>query len=236
MDIRKRLTTKHYEEIAFAAKYAPFIQFDRHEPFLPEMVGYTIFREDGPSSSFERDICLKTDEYQASTAIEYAIWWDWDIEHLYELEHAWIYVDTGGNVVYAEASWHGVYHNLLVDGKLPLNSQHVILYSEPGKHAFAPDPEWFNTRRDETLHACQYPGRGGLWITPLFEKVIVGKNKNVDMMVQRYLETHSFEPSHDFAKEFVIDTSLLVPWSLLFEWIPYRISWWISRLRNGSAS
>ena len=83
----------------------------------------------------------------AALAIEYAIWWDWDIGHLYELEHAWVYVDAAGRVVRAEASWHGGQHDMRLDGRLALDGDHVVLFSEPGKHAFAPTPAWFRERR-----------------------------------------------------------------------------------------
>lgn len=92
-------------EHALAARYAPIIQFDAREPFLPLAAGYTVFRTDADSPSFPRRIELSpTGQPPAATAIEYAIWWDWDIGHLYELEHAWVYLDSDGQVVRAEAS------------------------------------------------------------------------------------------------------------------------------------
>ncbi|MCU0503271.1 MAG: glycerophosphodiester phosphodiesterase [Anaerolineae bacterium] len=91
-----------------AMRYAPILRFDANEPFLPLAAGYTIFRESGASPSFQRGRVIDLapeGESPAALAIEYAIWWDWDIGHLYELEHAWVYVDAQGQVVRAEASW-----------------------------------------------------------------------------------------------------------------------------------
>lgn len=130
-------------ERALAARYAPIIRFDAHEPFLPLAAGYTIFRRSGRSPSFRQGCEIDlTPQGQppASLAIEYAIWWDWDIGHLYELEHAWIFVDEKGEVTRGEASWHGRYHDMRHDGQLALEGDHLVLYSEPGKHAFAPSP------------------------------------------------------------------------------------------------
>jgi putative hydrolase of the HAD superfamily len=76
-----------------ALRHAPYIRFDDREPFLPSVVGYTIFRESGASASFPRQIHL---DAEVATVIEYAIWWDWDIGHLYELEHVWVYVNPHG--------------------------------------------------------------------------------------------------------------------------------------------
>ena len=72
------------------------------EPFLPLVVGYTVFREaaKSPSSKFPIDP-------EGGIAIEYAIWWDWDIQHLYELEHVWVYLDADENLLKVEASAHG---------------------------------------------------------------------------------------------------------------------------------
>ncbi len=155
-------------EVGLAARYAPIILFDQREPFLPGFVGYTIFRADAESGSFPRRVTLRPEFPQISAAdaraiaalfpdqqlphvpdldaafvIEYAIWWDWDIQHLYELEHAWSYVGADGRLRYAEASWHGSYFPMLWQGATPHEGDHPILYSQPGKHALVPNPELF---------------------------------------------------------------------------------------------
>jgi hypothetical protein len=77
-------------EHELAALYAPLLRFDQREPFLPLAAGYTIFGQSGPSPSFPRTIEVGPGEQ----VVEYAIWWDWDIVHLYELEHVWVYLDS----------------------------------------------------------------------------------------------------------------------------------------------
>src|SRR4051794_34441291 len=95
-------TPADLEMRALAARYAPIILFDLHEPFLPLAAGYTLFSADAPSPSFSRAITLSgPDRPPAQLAIEYAIWWDWDIQHLYELEHVWVYIDAAGQVAHA---------------------------------------------------------------------------------------------------------------------------------------
>jgi hypothetical protein len=126
------------EELALAARYAPLIHLDRLDPFLPSFAGYTIFRRDGQSASFPRRVTPRPQpprlgerearelatylpdgrlpevpDIAAAFVVEYAIWWDWDIQHLYELEHAWSYVGADGRLLYAEASWHGGYFPML---------------------------------------------------------------------------------------------------------------------------
>ncbi|RPJ40557.1 MAG: hypothetical protein EHM21_14490, partial [Chloroflexi bacterium] len=128
---------------ALAARHAPVLYFDANEPFLPLAAGYTLFNQDGPSPSFDRLIELRPEgQPAAALAIEYAIWWDWDIHHLYELEHVWVYVDEQGQPVRIEGSWHGKFYNI----PLKLENGCAVLLSEPGKHAFAPDASWFHQR------------------------------------------------------------------------------------------
>jgi hypothetical protein len=67
-------------------------------------------------------------------------------------------LDAAGRVVRAEASWHGDYRDMRHNGTLTLEGDHLVIHSEPGKHAFAPTPHWFRERRQrfkrcETAHA-----------------------------------------------------------------------------------
>ncbi len=219
---------------ALAARYAPIIYLDTREPFLPLAVGYTIFREDGDSPSFPRRIELApAGEPAAALAIEYAIWWDWDISHLYELEHIWVFVGDDGRVVRGEASWHGGYHSMASDGKLPLDGERMVVLSQPGKHAFAPRRDWFTSpdqQRATHRLATRWAGAGGVWVTPLFEGKITSRTPYANTLVHTYLERQAFEPSWDFNQRFVIGEELLIPWPALQAWIPGRVAWWVSEL------
>lgn len=227
-------TPQDAEDRALAARYAPILRFDRHEPFFPLAAGYTILYESGPSPSFRQGhrIDLAPEgEPPASLAIEYAIWWDWDIGHLYELEHAWVYVDAAGRVVRGEASWHGGLHDMRHRGELALEGDHLVLYSEPGKHAFAPTPEWFRERarqfkRSET---SELAGIGGVLITRFVRRQVTASPLN-QRLVHTYLARHGFEPSGQFDRFFGIRSEMLVPWSALEAWIPVRLNHWLDGL------
>jgi len=223
------------DDRALAARVAPRLMFDAHEPFQPSVAGYTVFRASGSSPSFPREIRLGSDHpARPRLAIEYAIWWDWDISHLYELEHAWVYLDDAGQVVEAEASWHGGYHAMRTGGAIPFTEGRVRLLSEPGKHAMAPDESWFEARRSETLDDCARPGRGGVWITPLFEAHIHDKSPAADRAVQAHLAQYAFEPAYRFTRAFQIDEQHLVAWPRLAAWIPRRVGWWVRHLTSGT--
>jgi glycerophosphoryl diester phosphodiesterase len=221
-------------ERALAARYAPVLLFDAREPFLPLAAGYTIFRQSGPSPSFRQGFVVDLapqGQPPACFAIEYAIWWDWDIGHLYELEHVWVYVDDGGRVVRCEASWHGGYHDMRRAGQLSLDGDHVMLYSEPGKHAFAPTPDGFKERRRKFKRSetSELAGVGGVLIAPYIE----GQVKPTPLkarLVHTYLAQQAFEPSGEFSQVFRFASERMAPWSALRDWMPVRINSILDRL------
>ncbi|MBW7460502.1 hypothetical protein K0U00_41210, partial [Paenibacillus sepulcri] len=150
------------------SKYAPYIYFDNNEPFFPVRVGVTVLEEAGPSPSTRR--IFEFEDPQVKYLIEYAIYWDYDIQHLYELEHVWIYVGHDGEVVDCDASFHGRhFKGLLHDRSNLVDGTHVKLYSQPGKHAFLPQPDMFYLLPE--LMTCTYEtaGRRGLLITGPFD-------------------------------------------------------------------
>jgi glycerophosphoryl diester phosphodiesterase len=218
-------------ELGLVRRYAPRIRFDLREPFMPSVVGYTVFRETGMSPSFPREVVLP---YGAAFAIEYAIWWDWDIQHLYELEHIWVYVDTAGQIMAADASWHGGYHAMVdAEGGVPIEDDRVTLYSEPGKHAFAPVTDWLVERREMTDKGCTTrSGVMGVHVTPLFRGIIADRKPLNNNVVQAWLERQAFTPTYDFSNVFDLTGAVFVPWQQLFEWIPSRVRWWADFLRE----
>jgi glycerophosphoryl diester phosphodiesterase len=225
---------KAHRELAF--RYAPRIRFDDREPFLPLAVGYTIFQEDGASPSYTKGRTVRLSaplSPRANTAIEYAIWWDWDIGHLYELEHVWVYIDADGSVVRAEGSWHGDFHDMALDGELALSDGHPIVLSEPGKHAFAPTAAWFRDRwacmaRSPTTDLA---GLGGVLVARYFDGQIQ-KTPLADRLVATYLARHAFRPAWRFDRPFCIPPEMLVPWPALRAWIPQRVNSWLDRLAH----
>ena len=117
--LARRTARRTDPDLALALRHAPLIWFDDAEPFLPQAVGYTVLRRPGHSPTFERFLRLDVPGGRTAAAvIEYALWTDWDIQHLYELEHVWSYVDEAGRLIHAEASWHGEWAPLIEAGRL----------------------------------------------------------------------------------------------------------------------
>lgn len=222
-----------HKEQALAARYAPVIRFDANEPFFPDAAGYTIFRADAASSSMHRQIQLRTPEHpDAALAIEYAIWWDWEIGHLYELEHVWVYVDQEGRPVGCEASWHGRFHTMREDEGLTWEGEHPVIFSEPGKHAFAPSPEWYRPHHEPRRTPTNaLAGCNGL-IEPDIFKGVFTRNALVDTLVRTYLTPYAFDPAWDFSRYFRFESKQLVPWPALQSWIPGQVERYIEQLQR----
>ena len=219
-DLDRRIASSGDHESAL--RFAPVLRFDRREPFFPSVVGYSIFRQDDRSASFPREIALGEG---VALVIEYAIWWDWDIQHLYELEHVWVNVGVDGDIVGVEASWHGRFNPMRAeDGGPPLQDGRPVLYCEPGKHAFAPTPARLLGRRAKTTASCGiHAGKMGVHVTPLFAGIIDQRKPLQNRLVHTYLERLRFEPSYDFSQRFDLREAVFVPWGSLYHWIPGRV-------------
>jgi hypothetical protein len=219
-----------------ATKHAPVLLFDRDEPFLPTRVGFSVLRTPcdslvDPRRQLRGPSPLRFDLPGLEAVIEYGIWWDWDIQHLYELEAAWVYLAAGA-VARVEASWHGRFHEMLVGGCPPLRGSHPVLYSQPGKHALAPEPLWFNPP-EEFIEPCRdTPGSMGVLVTSLYEEKLV-KTSEDDEWAAAYLRSRAFTPRFVFDREFAIGPEHLCPWAELDGWIPGRVRRIMEALRDG---
>jgi hypothetical protein len=223
-------TWREEQELALVARHAPLLRFDAREPFLPFAAGYTIFSVDGPSPSMQRQVRLAPPgKPAAARAIEYAIWWDWDIHHLYELEHIWVYLDALDHPLRVEASWHGEYREI----PLQLENGRAVLFSEPGKHAFAPTPDWFRQRTAEMrrIETLDVGAHASVLVNTMFAGRI--RQQAFDQtLVRSFLCMQAFVPTWDFSKQFSFHAEWLVPWSVLEEWIPRRVNTCLDRLEE----
>jgi hypothetical protein len=205
-------------EFSNVYKYAPYIFFDEKEPFLPMKVGYAFYDKPSASLSFKRNINFY--DSKIKFVIEYALYWDFDIQHLYDLEHVWVYVDTEGNVAECEASFHGKYfRGLLRDRSNIEDGTHVKLFCQPGKHAFAPMAELFELIPNVERCTWEDAGNDGLIVTD------VGKgryetNEAIDEIVHSYIQKNFiFRPSGKFYK-YEYPSDVFIPWKTLYDEIP----------------
>ena len=193
-------------------EYAPVIMMDKKEPFSIKKVGFAEYTENGgKSSSFNR--AFDFGNYPESVKVmEYVYYLDYDIQHLYDLEHIWVYLNEDGKVVGAEGSFHGRFLNAYRPGKRENDSAsdftcaeikdetHVVMYSQPGKHAMLASPglmyiypELFVAcDRLAGIHGLDAPGR-------YLEDIHVSDEDN--HKIAKYIkDNYGFKPSMEFEK------------------------------------
>jgi glycerophosphoryl diester phosphodiesterase len=107
-----------------------------------------------------------------------------------------------------------------------------VVYSEPGKHAFAPTPAWFKERRRfKRSETSALAGSSGILLAPyIADAVQVTPLKN--RLVHTYLSRHAFEPSWDFSQAFHFAPEMLVPWPTLRDWMGARVNGCLDQLAH----
>ncbi|WP_024345473.1 hypothetical protein [Lacrimispora indolis] len=205
--------------------YKPIIMMDQNEPFSITAMGCTIFRETKKSSSFpKREIDINKEEIDY--AIEYAIWYDYDIQHLYELEHVWVYISHGGTVKKVEASFHGRYLNMvdLESGDPVLcGDTHPVVYAQPGKHGMVPDPRMIRVIPGWLESCLEKAGSDGVLVPDMFKDQI-HVDESLQKMTEIYIkETFGFRPAIEF-EPFSLPDDRLMTWEELRRSIPERVN------------
>ena len=217
-------------DLDLARRVAPVIRFAANEPFLPSKVGITVIDQPGVSPSAPLDITFGPG---VAKVIEYAIWWDWDIQHLYELEHVWLKLGADDAVIGVDASAHGkLYSMRRADGSLPVEEGRVTLYSEPGKHAFHASDEAILERRDWLTTSCtSMTSAGHVLINAMFRDVFADVSASDHRAVRRYLQNRAFVPAFDFSQSF--DTAGLdyMSWPDLHDFIAARVPQILAQVR-----
>ncbi len=202
-----------------ASEYLPIIMRDQNEPFPIRCIGYTVFTAPARSQSY-RGMIHDPADFGAEAIIEYAVYYDYDIQHLYDLEHIWVAAGDGR----VKACW-GSFHGMRLRADrleaFRADGPHAVLYAEPGKHAFLPDPKLF-TLHDQYPLCCNTLCGGGLLIPPFLTGVL-HTDAAQDERIRRYMrERFSFTPAEEYAPE-ALDASILAPWETLLDRIPVYV-------------
>ena len=202
-----------------AMRYMPIIMKDKNEPFPIRNIGITVF--DGPKDSLTiPKLKIDPGQYGCKMLIEYAVYFDYDIQHLYDLEHIWIAVRDDGTVKDCLCSFHGmVMHASGIPDLYRTRNGVPVLYMQPGKHAFMPDPKLFglHVQRDT---CCRELAGGGLLIPPMLRDRM-STTPEQDERIRAYIRKHfSFTPSWEFEPAEALKEDLCVTAEELLEKIP----------------
>ncbi|NGZ74562.1 hypothetical protein [Saccharibacillus alkalitolerans] len=222
--LNDRTTNAGEEESMLCERYAPYLMFDLREPFLPNLVGFTRLETNDESPSYPRS--FENADPRTDFILEYAIWWDYEIGHLYQLEQVWVYVGPNGEVLDCEATFHGkILKGLLRNRSNLSDGTHVRLFVQPGKHALSPMPEMFELLPDLYLAAGPRAGSDGLYaggelacLVPTGDEV-----EEIHARVRRYLRSFAFKPALEYTECRLLSEQFL-PWRELREAIPLRLA------------
>ena len=200
-----------------ALKYRPLIFKNEKEPFPVRLIGCTVFRERERSESFPKWVVDPAAE-NVEFVIEYAVYYDYDIQHLYDLEHIWVGVGWDGAVKDCWCSFHGMRLRAAGVPSFKVQNGHPVLCAQPGKHAMLPSPELFGLH-PEFERACSELSGGGLLIPSMLEGKL-HTDADLDGRITQYIHRNfSFVPSHTYVEEQIGDDQF-VSWDELLEKIP----------------
>ncbi|AMM84557.1 HAD family hydrolase [Martelella sp. AD-3] len=207
-------------DFALAERHRPALMLDHAEPAPPLAMGYSVVREaqKSPSSKYR----LMPPE--GGAVIEYAIWHDWDIQHLYDLEHVWVHIDRQGNVVRVEGSMHGMRVSIDDGSGLPeMRNGRPVLYVEPGKHAlWGVDRIMRFMGGSKIAQMCgREAGTGGIHAGNAFaEAGAWSASAREHRLARLAMKRAAFVPRFAFA---AAEEPVLMPWKTLEAWIPARM-------------
>ena len=217
-------------DLWLAEKYAPIVHFERGETIPLRRVGYSVFREEARSDSFPKRTVAPG---LCGLVIEYAFYWDFDVQHMYDLEHIWVWVAADGSVTRAEGSFHGKFLTLWepeMPFALAMDATHVHAFCQPGKHAFLPEGRLFRLAPG-WRECCMEEAGGPVLVGGPFEGSCTYTQEEDALSVRHIRENLTFTPTLEFDGGEVIGRELLCPWEELKKWIPGRIAQLLSELK-----
>lgn len=216
------------QEEQIAMRYLPVFLRDKAEPMPIKQIGVTFFREAGKSESFA-NLTWNPGDYGAEMIVEYAIYFDYDIQHLYDLEHAWVAVDGDGKIVDCWCSFHGMRLRAGGAGDLyTMRDGRPVLYIQPGKHALMPDARLFGLHAEADT-CCNVLSGGGLLVPPMLRDRMK-KDPAQDAKIRAYIrENLAFKPAWEFEPE-QVTAAQLTDWPSLLDAIPGYVAAELERI------
>lgn len=211
------------DAITGAQRFAPILMLDRAEPFRPVQIGASVFKAEAqsPSSKF-------TVTPQGEICFEFAIFWDYDIGHLYDLEHIWVHI-SGGTVVAVEATFHGQRQTIDLD----LADERPQVWCEAGKHAHFQNRDQ-RDKMAEATHQMSGPlaGQGGVHTGNPFSADFGDLTAHDHRLATLFLVRQGFEPAGSDALAWDLTQVPMVPWPDMPAFIADRMRTNIAKLRR----
>lgn len=215
-------------DMMLAQRHAPLLMLDEAEPYSPYAFGWTLFRAPGQSRSSKFHV-----EPAGAVTIEYAVYYDWDIGHAYDLEHVWVHVAANGAVIKVEASSHGGRKPMEISAGLPeMEGDRPIVYAEAGKHAHWAHPDHMQAGDRQKLGflCSSLAGIEGVHLGNFFaQRGDYAPTPRDHRLARLKMRADAFAPSHLYRPA---PTPRLMPWPELEAEIPLRVKAEMARLRQ----
>ncbi|MEE2945967.1 MAG: HAD family hydrolase [Pseudomonadota bacterium] len=206
-----------------ALAHAPILLLDRAEPFRPVRIGVTEFREEAKSHSSKFTVTPR-----AECCIEYAIFWDHDIGHVFDLEHIWVHLN-GDDVVAVEATFHGSRHKVALN----LTGGRPKVWCEAGKHAHFKDRAHRDAMFEATRLMCgNEAGFDGVHTSNMFADGFGEVTDTDHRLAKLFLNRLQFTPAGGHPLAFDLADVPMVDWSEMPDFITSRMRGNIAKLRS----
>lgn len=208
-----------------AVDHRPVLKCCRTEPYPPSRLGWFVATQPAHSPSSAFDLIPR-----GAAVIEYVVWCDWDIGHLYDLEHVWVHVDSAGDVIAVEGSQHGRRVDLF---GCVIEAGRPIVYLEPGKHAVWPSPDTMTPEFARIAAQCgSFAGNDGVHVdNPFGDRGEISATPLDHRLATLKLKRDAFRPAFDFSPPAPSEAAPLVAWAELAKWIPGRVRSLIDGIR-----
>ena len=201
-----------------ARQLAPILLCDKYEPFEPAVVGISHLKRGETSPSFHHLNPFTKAPNRTFTILEYAIWWNGDIQHLYELDHVWIYLNENNSPIHITASAHG---EMIDISQTNWQDRQIRLFCEPGKHALAPTSAEIIDKREWLDDVCSNPDTiMGFEIPAEFSDHMSFLSPYDRFLACDFLRRKCFKPSYSFEKSFDLSKVPFMSWNELQSLIP----------------
>ncbi|WP_152912438.1 HAD family hydrolase [Candidatus Rhodobacter oscarellae] len=199
---------------------------DRAEPFRPQRIGLSAFAAETPSPSSKFTVTPR-----GEACYEFAIFWDYDIGHLYDLEHIWVH-ESKGEVVAVEASFHGQRH----DVEMCLRAGRPLVWVEAGKHAHLQSRAQRDAMAEATRLMCgSQAGIGGIHTANPFSAGFGDLSDHDHRLARLFLSRLQFTTTGGRALEHDLNDTPMVPWPEMPDFIAARLRHVIAKLHRDVA-
>lgn len=206
-----------------ALSFAPILLLDRAEPFRPVRIGVTAFDEAAQSPSSKFQISLKGD-----VCYEFAIFWDYDIGHVFDLEHIWVHVQNDA-VIAVEATFHGSRQDI----DLSLQGGRPRVWCEAGKHAHFRNVTQRDAMKEATRFMCgKQAGFEGVHTGNRFAESFGEITEHDHRIAKLFLERLQFTPVGGRELECDLADVPAMDWADMPNFITERMKRNIAKLRN----